>query len=111
MAGDDTFLANPYNFFCVAGNARAQNNNAPDLEPTKLFDNVFAVESWRAVGGKHLRMQLRPEGGGDVVEAILFDAVEAMPPLARVRALYQLDLNDWNGRERLQLLVRHIESP
>jgi metallo-beta-lactamase class B len=42
-AGDDAFLANPYNFFCVAGNARAQNNNAPDLEPTKLFDNVYAV--------------------------------------------------------------------
>jgi metallo-beta-lactamase class B len=43
IAGDDPFLANPYNFFCVAGNARAQNNNAPDLEPTKLFDNVYAV--------------------------------------------------------------------
>ncbi len=42
-AGDDLFLANPYNFFCVPGNARAQNNNAPDLEPTKLFDNVYAV--------------------------------------------------------------------
>ena len=42
-AGDDTFLAYPYNFFCVAGNARAQNNNAPDLEPTRLFDNVYAV--------------------------------------------------------------------
>jgi hypothetical protein len=42
-AGDDPFLANPYNFFCIAGNARAQNNNAPDLEPTKLFDNVYAV--------------------------------------------------------------------
>ena len=42
-AGDDAFLANPYNFFCVPGNARAQNNNAPDLEPTKLFDNVYAV--------------------------------------------------------------------
>jgi len=42
-AGNDTFLANPYNFFCVAGNARAQNNNAPDLEPTRLFDNVYAV--------------------------------------------------------------------
>ena len=42
-AGDDAFLANPYNFFCVAGNARAQNNNAPDLDPTKLFDNVYAV--------------------------------------------------------------------
>src|SRR5688572_4448955 len=43
LAGDDAFLARPYSFFCVAGNARAQNNNAPDLEPTKLFDNVYAV--------------------------------------------------------------------
>lgn len=43
LAGDDDFLAKPYSFFCVAGNARAQNNNAPDLEPTKLFDNVYAV--------------------------------------------------------------------
>jgi metallo-beta-lactamase class B len=43
IAGNDSFLANPYNFFCVAGNARAQNNNAPDLDPVKLFDNVYAV--------------------------------------------------------------------
>ena len=43
IAADDSFLANPLNFFCVAGNARAQNNNAPDLEAVKLFDNVYAV--------------------------------------------------------------------
>lgn len=43
LAGDDPFLAIPHNFFCVAGNARAQNNNAPDVEPTRLFDNVYAV--------------------------------------------------------------------
>jgi metallo-beta-lactamase class B len=43
LAADDLFLANPNNFFCVAGNARAQNNNAPDLEPMKLFDNVYAL--------------------------------------------------------------------
>ncbi|HET9941979.1 MAG TPA: hypothetical protein VFR05_01480, partial [Terriglobia bacterium] len=43
LAADDPFLANPHNFFCVAGNARAQNNNAPDLEAVKLFDNVYAV--------------------------------------------------------------------
>ena len=43
IAGADPFLLNPYNFYCVAGNARAQNNNAPDLEPVKLFDNVYAV--------------------------------------------------------------------
>src|SRR5437016_1816800 len=43
LTADDSFLANPNNFFCVAGNARAQNNNAPDLDPVKLFDNVYAV--------------------------------------------------------------------
>jgi metallo-beta-lactamase class B len=43
IAGADTFLFNPYNFYCVAGNARAQNNNAPDLEPVKLFDNLYAA--------------------------------------------------------------------
>jgi single-stranded-DNA-specific exonuclease len=74
------------------------------------FDNVFSVESWRAVGERHLRLTLRPEGRSEPVEAIMFDAAAAMPPPARVRALYQLDLNDWNGRERLQLLVRHIEA-
>jgi metallo-beta-lactamase class B len=41
--GDDPFLGIPFTFFCVAGNARAQNNNAPDLEPVRLFDNVYAV--------------------------------------------------------------------
>jgi single-stranded-DNA-specific exonuclease len=95
----------------TADDARALRYAAPwgQAFPEPAFDNVFAVESWRAVGGKHLRMQLRPECGGDIVEAILFDAAEAMPPAARVRALFQLDLNDWNGRERLQLLVRHSE--
>jgi len=43
LAADDSFLAYPNNFFCVAGNARAQNNSAPDLDPVKLFDNVYAV--------------------------------------------------------------------
>ena len=95
----------------TADNARALRYAAPwgQAFPEPAFDNVFAVESWRAVGGKHLRMQLRAEQGGDAVEAILFDAGDAMPPPARVRALFQLDLNDWNGRERLQLLVRHLE--
>jgi len=43
LAGDDAFLAVPLNFYCVPGNARAQNNNAPDLEPVRLFDNLYAV--------------------------------------------------------------------
>jgi glyoxylase-like metal-dependent hydrolase (beta-lactamase superfamily II) len=42
IAGDDAFLANPLNFFCVPGKARAQNNNAPVLDPVKVFDNLYA---------------------------------------------------------------------
>ena len=43
VAADDGFLAIPFNFFCVAGNARAQNNNAPDFEPLQLFENLYAL--------------------------------------------------------------------
>lgn len=95
----------------TADAARALRYAAPwgQAFPEPAFDNVFAVEAWRVVGEKHLRMRLRPQQGSDVVEAILFDALDATPPPPRVRALFQLDINDWNDRERLQLLVRHIE--
>lgn len=73
------------------------------------FDNVFDVASWRAVGERHLKLQLRLDGEAAVFDAILFNAVEQMPPPPRVRAVYHLDLDEWNGRERLQLLLRHIE--
>lgn len=43
LAGDDPFLSHPLDFFCVPGNARAQNNNAPDVEPQQIFDNLYAV--------------------------------------------------------------------
>src|SRR5262249_4413069 len=43
IAGNDAFLMNPYNFFCIPANTRANNANAPELEPVKIFDNVYAV--------------------------------------------------------------------
>src|SRR5215813_467448 len=43
IAGSDAFLMNPYNFFCIPANTRANNANAPELEPVKIFDNVYAV--------------------------------------------------------------------
>jgi metallo-beta-lactamase class B len=43
LSRDDAFLTIPFNFFCVPGNARAQNNNAPDVEPAQLFDNLYVV--------------------------------------------------------------------
>src|SRR5690348_2105491 len=43
IAGNDPLLTGPLNFYCVPTNQRGQNNNAPDLEPVKLFDNLYAL--------------------------------------------------------------------
>jgi len=43
LAGSDTWLQAPFTFYCVAGNARGNSPAAPELEPVKLFDNVYAV--------------------------------------------------------------------
>jgi metallo-beta-lactamase class B len=48
LAGNDPLLLSPYNFFCVAGGARPNNANAPELEPAKIFDNLYAVGSSEA---------------------------------------------------------------
>jgi metallo-beta-lactamase class B len=41
LAGSD--LAAPFDFFCVPGNARANNFSAPPLKPVRLFDNLYAA--------------------------------------------------------------------
>jgi metallo-beta-lactamase class B len=43
LAGNDPWLLAPYSFFCVAGGARPNNPNAPELEPARIFDNLYAV--------------------------------------------------------------------
>src|SRR6185312_9480079 len=39
----DEWLQGPFNFYCVAGKARANDTKAPAMEPVKLFDNLYAV--------------------------------------------------------------------
>ncbi len=41
LAGAD--VTAPFEFFCVAGNARPNSLTAPELEPVQLFDNLYAV--------------------------------------------------------------------
>jgi metallo-beta-lactamase class B len=43
IAGNDAYLAYPYNFFCIPANTRANNGSAPELEPVKIFDNLYAA--------------------------------------------------------------------
>jgi single-stranded-DNA-specific exonuclease len=75
-----------------------------------LFDNVFAVAQWRVLGDRHLKLALVPDGGRTELSAIHFGGYAGAPPPARIRAAYQLDLDDWKDRRGVQLLVRHWEA-
>jgi single-stranded-DNA-specific exonuclease len=78
--------------------------------PEPAFDNVFEMESWHMVGERHLKMRLHLPDRAEMFDAIMFNALDAMPPPLRLRAVYQLDLDNWNGRDRLQLRIQHIEA-
>ncbi|MCP1676184.1 single-stranded-DNA-specific exonuclease [Natronocella acetinitrilica] len=76
--------------------------------PEPVFHNVFRVHSRRIVGERHLRLQLSPvDSPRHSVEAIAFGAVErgwdGLPET--IEMAYRLDVNHWQGRKRLQLMV------
>jgi len=77
--------------------------------PEPLFDNLFDCASWKVMGERHLRLQLRDPRDGALHDAVMFNAYQGQPPPARLRAAYELTINDWQGRETPRLLLRHIE--
>ncbi|MFA6232083.1 MAG: single-stranded-DNA-specific exonuclease RecJ [Rhodanobacter sp.] len=77
--------------------------------PEPLFDNLFDCASWKVMGERHLRLQLRDPRDGALHDAVMFNAYHGQPPPARLRAAYELTINDWQGRETPRLLLRHIE--
>ncbi|WP_430389707.1 single-stranded-DNA-specific exonuclease RecJ [Dyella sp. 20L07] len=79
--------------------------------PEPVFDNVFECASWRVMGERHLRLSLRDPRDGSVHDAVMFNAYEGTPPPAMLRAVYELVINDWQGRESARLLLRHIAAP
>lgn len=79
--------------------------------PEPLFDGEFEVGAVRVLGERHLKMQVRQ--GALACEAIAFrhfdheDAPEVRPS-QRVELAYRLDVNQFNGTQRLQLVVEHV---
>jgi single-stranded-DNA-specific exonuclease len=77
--------------------------------PEPLFDGEFDIRQRRVVGNDHLRLDV--VCGGNVFQAIAFNAAEAAwAGATRVRLAYRLAVNEWQGVERLQLVVEHAES-
>jgi single-stranded-DNA-specific exonuclease len=70
------------------------------FEPPVFVDEVEVV-SQRLVGEKHLKLAVR--FGGAVRDAIWFGHSE--PVAAKVRLAYRLSVDEYNGRERVQMVV------
>jgi single-stranded-DNA-specific exonuclease len=77
--------------------------------PAPLFANVFDCASWKRMGEAHWRLQLRDPRDGAVQDAVMFNVDPTQSPPERLRAAYELTVNEWNGRESARLLLRHIE--
>ncbi|HEX6929771.1 MAG TPA: single-stranded-DNA-specific exonuclease RecJ [Gammaproteobacteria bacterium] len=75
--------------------------------PEPVFDGVFTVAERRVVGEKHLKLRLVPPGAPEILEAIAFNAAD-VPAAPEIRAVYRLDVNEWQGRQRVQLVIEHL---
>jgi single-stranded-DNA-specific exonuclease len=83
--------------------------------PEPSFDGLFMVRSARIVGERHLKMWLEVPHSGRSFDAIAFNHLEPAsdpqsfePELGTARLVYRLDINEYQGERRLQLLIDHM---
>ena len=74
--------------------------------PAPQFNDDFTVHSQRVVGEKHLKLRLNARGR--IIDAILFGHNEPLPE--QLHAVYSLCINEYNGSESLQLVIRHWQE-
>jgi single-stranded-DNA-specific exonuclease len=95
----------------VLGFARALRDAGPwgSGFPEPMWSGDFSVVEQRVVGEKHLKLRVRPAGGGNIVDAIAFN--QAGPAYrGTVQLAFRLDVNEYRGNENPQLVVEQIAS-
>ena len=81
--------------------------------PEPCFEGVFVAKQQRIVGDKHLKLVLAPDTSPQqTIDAIYFNVdLEEWPSENElVRCVYRLDINEYRGRESLQLMIQYMES-
>jgi len=80
--------------------------------PEPCFDGVFAIKDARVVGEKHLKLWVTTADRTRSFDAIAFNfkgsEESASLPAGDVRLVYRLDINEYKGERRLQLLIDHV---
>ncbi len=72
-----------------------------------VFCDEVQVLQQRLVGEKHLKLRLRH--AGQERDAIWFSHDQPLPE--RTRLAYRLGLDEWNGRQRVQMLIEAAQEP
>ena len=80
--------------------------------PEPLFQGEFTIVQQRIVGEKHLKLLLAvDEQKQQLIDAIAFNVDTDVWPnqdADKIRLVYKLDINVWQGRESVQLMVETI---
>lgn len=80
--------------------------------PEPLFQGEFTIVQQRIVGEKHLKLLLAvDEQKQQLMDAIAFNVDTDVWPnqdADKIRMVYKLDINVWQGRESVQLMVETI---
>ena len=83
--------------------------------PEPCFDGVFAIRTARLVSERHLKMWVEHPRTRRTFDAIAFnfitpDNAGTAPtlPAGSAQLVYRLDINEYQGERRLQLLVDHV---
>lgn len=79
--------------------------------PEPVFDGCFDVVSQRIVGEKHLKLTVRQGDTGTLLDAIAFNVdLDTWPDesIRRAEMAYRLDVNEFRGRQSVQLMVEQI---
>jgi single-stranded-DNA-specific exonuclease len=81
--------------------------------PEPSFTGNFQIVQQRIVGENHLKLSLAPQDQPDqVIDAIWFNIDTAAwpnPALTDVNCVFKLDINEFRGMEKVQLLIQHMQ--
>ena len=79
--------------------------------PEPSFEGDFELKSQRIVGENHLKVTVSPDGESSEIDGIYFNIDSQLWPTTatKVRCVYRLDINEFRGRESVQLLVQYMQ--
>ncbi|CAG7857332.1 partial Single-stranded-DNA-specific exonuclease RecJ, partial [biofilm metagenome] len=80
--------------------------------PEPVFHGLFDVIQARIVGHQHLKLVMRLANGNTLFDGIAFfvDKPEQWLGIRVCNAAYKLDINEYKGQRRVQLLVQYLEK-